>query len=220
MCTPAFDSWHGMRTMRTGDMEPVAADLSPCKAFGSPREAGEIGETVWDVISRHRGRMCTPVQLALNTESLSEEKTPHIRQEIVDNLSAGMSPIPGGPTREESIMGLEICMGELERRAAGRLCVPDPELLAMSKDHGKALQDGEGEELELDAAAQLEAAKGRHAQGAQAGDARDQNRESRAAQPRQLRPPHAMKREEKTKWFSVGGWGFEVRTEGDLGSPC
>ena len=145
--------------MRTGDMEPVAADLSPCKAFGSPREAGEIGETVWDVISRHRGRMCTPVQLALNTESLSEEKTPHIRQQIVDNLSAGMSPIPGGPTREESIMGLEICMGELERRAAGRVCVPDPELLAMSKDHGKALQDGEGEELELAAAAQLEAAK-------------------------------------------------------------
>ena len=114
---------------------------------------------MWDVISRHRGRMCTPVQLALNTETLSEEKTPHIRQEIVDNLSAGMSPIPGGPTREESIMGLEICMGELERRAAGRLCVPDPELLAMSKDHRKAQRDGEGEELELAAVAQLEAAK-------------------------------------------------------------
>ena len=57
-------------------------------------------------------------------------------------------------------MGLEIlCMGELERRAAGRVCVPDPELLAMSKDHRKAQRDGEGEELELAAAAQLEAAK-------------------------------------------------------------
>ena len=82
----------------------------------SPKEAGEVGETVEDVIRRHNNPLASPVQLLRNLEQYNDVATPNLLDTAARLASAAMSPLPGRLTRSAAKESLQELMGVAKTR--------------------------------------------------------------------------------------------------------
>ena len=86
----------------------------------SPKEAGEVGETVEDVIRRHNNPLASPVQLLRNLEQYNDVATPNLLDTAARLASAAMSPLPGRLTRSAAKESLQELVGVAKTRREKR----------------------------------------------------------------------------------------------------
>jgi len=69
-----------------------------------PKEDGEIGEAIQDVLARHPDLTSPPMQAYKRIEKLSEHATPGVEQVVGRCLSAALSPVEGAKVSPDTAM--------------------------------------------------------------------------------------------------------------------
>jgi len=105
-------------------MEAPFTPLAPVR--GSPKESGEVGETVGDLLARHPDMSPIVEEVIETINRHAECMTPQVGRAVVRLLSAVLSPSPTRATKRDARIALlnissEMLPSRLEQRRSKRL---------------------------------------------------------------------------------------------------